>query len=363
MPGNTAQNKELYIKLIEKQKLINGRFHNVKRIDPTAGDGCFSLVFKAKDNRRKKNNEVAIKVLNPQVDEYREKCFHREAEILKQLNGQRNILPLIQEKQRLEIPLKDLPPFSFWYYVSPLGLQHAGHYIYDSRTDYLTNILLFREMCKAVQRIHNNGICHRDIKPDNFIRFGDHDLKLSDFGTARHLGAAAERILSNYTFPVGDKRYTAPEILCGLGFSDEHLLCGDVYSLGSILFEMFTKVTLGPAVIYRDREIEQLIHHFHSVPETNRIRVFDGFVEAFSDSRPLFSVRTIDDSIPKYIAYEIDRLYRSMVNLNYRKRETNFNRIFLRINIIEKILNNQRAFEKWRELKRKRLKAKEPRDD
>lgn len=210
-------------------------------------------------------------------------------------------------------------------------------------------------MCKAVQRIRNKGICHRDLKPGNFLVYGKRYVCLSDFGTARYFGKTAEPIMDYYPYPVGDTRYTAPELLCGLYFSDYHNYCADIYSLGLILFELFTKVPLG-SEIFKDRDKMDLISHFRFVPERNRIEVFDGIIETLVEGRELFSVRMYDESILKAVAQEVDRLYQEMASLNYRKREMNFQMIFLRINICEKVIRNFEKYERW---KRKKEKKKE----
>merc|ERR1719199_710104 len=42
------------------------------------------------------------------------------------------------------------------------------------------------QICAAIAALHTKGICHRDIKPDNFMVAGD-TLKLTDFGLALFL--------------------------------------------------------------------------------------------------------------------------------------------------------------------------------
>ena len=197
-------------------------------------------------------------------------------------------------------------------------------------------------MCKAVQRIHRKGIYHRDLKPDNFLVFGKRYVCLGDFGTARYFGEKGSPILYSYHVPVGDTRYTAPELLCGLHFSDYHNYCADIYSLGAILYELFTRSGLF-SLIYKNNELLEFVTHFDLIPQANRIEVFDGFIDTFSQERSLFSVRMHDESIPKPIAYEVDRLYQSMACLNYKKREKDFERIFLRINICEKVIRTHKS--------------------
>jgi len=349
----TSDPKAAWIKLIESQECINNRYKDIERIDPNAGDGKFSLVFTATDNEIKRHKRVVLKFLNPlEGDRYRQQCFHREADILKDLNGQKNILPLIQEKTRFELIINGIT-FPLYFYSSYLARFNVRYYIYNGSTNYLTNILFFREMCKAVQRIHNKRICHRDLKPGNFLVYGKRYVCLSDFGTARYFGSKADPILSYYPYPVGDMRYTAPELLCGLYFSDYYNYYADIYSLGLILFELFTKVQLG-SEIFRNPERMDLISHFRLVPERNRIEVFDESIESFAKAKDLFSVRMYDDSIPKAIAQEIDKLYQGMVCLDYRKREVDFQRIFLRINICEKVIRNFKKYEKWKKRKEKK---------
>jgi serine/threonine protein kinase len=220
--------------------------------------------------------------------------------------------------------------------------------------DALKNIQYFREVCKAVQRIHARKICHRDLKPGNFLVFGSRYVCLSDFGTARYFGNGANPFQFSYQHPVGDLRYTAPELLCGLHFSDFHNFCADIYSLGSILFELFTKSELWSGIFRSNTEITQLIANFDIIPERNRLDVFNDVIKGFDAERELYSVRSYDDSIPKSIAREVDSLYRSMARLDYRKRELNFENIFLRINICEMVIRNHNHFESLKRIRQER---------
>lgn len=355
---NSRENRENYIRLIESQHIICDRYTDVSRIDENAGDGYFSLVFKAKDVLNK-GKEVALKFFSPlhYGNTYRLDCFERESQILKDLQGQPNILPLIQEKADLNLVLETKEgvrlPLSLVFYSSELGRFNITHYIYKEKVDFLTNILFFREICKAVQRIHNKRIMHRDLKPGNFLVFNKRYVCLSDFGTARYSSPEGAPILDHYPGPRGDKRYAAPELLCGLHFSDHHNFCADIYSLGTILFELFTKTILS-AYIFKEDDVDDILAHFHRIPERNRIEIFDGIIEGFSKSRQLPSIREFDISIPKMIAREIDMLYKSMAYLDYRERQTNFQKIFLRINICEKVIKHHTKIEKWIRRRKKR---------
>ncbi len=88
---NNLDSRQVFISIIEQQSAtdaINDRYHNVRRLDENAGQGNFSLVFKADD--RSSGKQVALKFFNPlENDEYRRKCFYRESDILKSLCGQK----------------------------------------------------------------------------------------------------------------------------------------------------------------------------------------------------------------------------------------------------------------------------------
>ena len=155
--------KEDLIQIIESREDIQGRFTKIRRIDKDAGNGNFSLVFKAIDDKSKRHREVVLKFMNPLIEEYRKECFSREAKILEDLQGQRNILPLIQKMSALNIPLNDSVtgrtfPIVIPFYVSYLAEYNISQYIYEKGPNYKTNIIIFREICKAVQRIHRHKV-------------------------------------------------------------------------------------------------------------------------------------------------------------------------------------------------------------
>ncbi len=87
------------------------------------------------------------------------------------------------------------------------------------------------QVAGGLEAAHNNGIIHRDVKPQNIIISTDGTAKIADFGIAR--AASADTINSNV---MGSVHYSAPEQSRG-GFSDEK---SDIYSLGVTMYEMLT---------------------------------------------------------------------------------------------------------------------------
>ncbi|HEX7407102.1 MAG TPA: protein kinase [Candidatus Binatia bacterium] len=109
--------------------------------------------------------------------------------VLEHLRGHPNILQLVEGEQSLKIPVTGPNNLSWQismaYFSTELAAGNLRHYIY-SLPNPLDSLLLFREACKGVQRIHAQRVVHRDIKPDNCLLFPGRILKLSDFGTAKN---------------------------------------------------------------------------------------------------------------------------------------------------------------------------------
>jgi serine/threonine protein kinase len=106
-------------------------------------------------------------------------------------------------------------------------------------------IVIMRDVMDAVQAIHQHShpLVHRDINPQNILRFSDGRWVLADFGLAKFLKhppavASATYATSNrLDGGWGKEPYTAPEQWRRFGDVDER---ADVYSLGVLLWELFS---------------------------------------------------------------------------------------------------------------------------
>ncbi|HEY6322614.1 MAG TPA: serine/threonine-protein kinase, partial [Thermoanaerobaculia bacterium] len=88
-----------------------------------------------------------------------------------------------------------------------------------------------RQLCAGLAAAHEHGIVHRDLKPANVMLDGRGRVRITDFGLA---GLAAE-IDPAHTL-VGTPAYMAPEQFAGGELSPK----SDLYSLGLVLYEIFT---------------------------------------------------------------------------------------------------------------------------
>ena len=88
-----------------------------------------------------------------------------------------------------------------------------------------------KEVCAAVHALHDRGICHRDLKPDNvMIRANNTEAVLMDFGVIK---VAAERLTEPGEF-LGTRRYAAPEYIRSAGQIDFEKV--DIYGIGGIAY-------------------------------------------------------------------------------------------------------------------------------
>lgn len=88
-----------------------------------------------------------------------------------------------------------------------------------------------RQLCSALAAVHDQGLLHRDLKPANVMLDGRGKVRLTDFGLA-----AAAQDLTATEVRSGTPLYQAPEQLAGREVTER----SDLYSLGLVLYELFT---------------------------------------------------------------------------------------------------------------------------
>lgn len=78
----------------------------------------------------------------------------------------------------------------------------------------------------AIRALHQRGICHRDLKPDNILIEDPFTLKLIDFGVSKRFvtkGKVTNK--SDMWTRTGSLFYQAPEIFMGGGYNEKGKLC------------------------------------------------------------------------------------------------------------------------------------------
>ena len=122
-------------------------------------------------------------------------------------------------------------------------------------------VQIARQLCAGLAASHDQGFLHRDLKPANVMLDGRGQVKITDFG----LAGLAEGF-SGAEIRAGTPTYMAPEQLAGR----EVTLKSDIYSLGVVLYELFTGK---PA--YKAGSAAEL-STLHETTPTNPSTVVDG---------------------------------------------------------------------------------------
>jgi serine/threonine-protein kinase len=87
------------------------------------------------------------------------------------------------------------------------------------------------QLCAGVAAAHDKGVLHRDLKPENVMLDGEGKVRITDFGLA-----GLEDTIRGDDVRSGTPAYMSPEQLTGR----EVTARSDVYSLGLVLYELFT---------------------------------------------------------------------------------------------------------------------------
>ncbi len=200
-------------------------------IESEIGRGGMGVVYLASRADNAFQKRVAIKVVKRGMDtDLILRRFRHERQILANLDHP-NIARLMDGGATT-----DGVPYFVMEYIEG---QPIYQYCDARRVSVRDRLLLFCQVCNAVEYAHQNQIIHRDIKPSNILVNGAGFPKLFDFGIAKLLNselisdtapqtATAVRLMT--------VEYASPEQVQGLPLT--HL--SDLYSLGVLLYELLT---------------------------------------------------------------------------------------------------------------------------
>ena len=206
---------------LEKLKTALSDRYDVQRELARGGMGH---VFEARD--LKHGRSVAIKILDPELAaSIGPTRFRSEIETVARLSHP-HIVPLFDSGDAAGL----------LYYVMPLvvGEPLRQRIARDRQLAIDDAIRIAREVADALHYAHDQGLIHRDVKPENIVLSGGHALVL-DFGIARS-SAPARASDTSTLVAIGTPTYMSPEQISGAEIDGR----SDQYALACVVYEMVT---------------------------------------------------------------------------------------------------------------------------
>jgi tRNA A-37 threonylcarbamoyl transferase component Bud32 len=193
------------------------------------GQGGMGAVYKAR--QPKLDRLVALKVLPPDAgrDAQFAERFLREARALARLHH-----PHIVGVHDFGETANGLHYF-LMEYVDGVNLRQV---LRAGRLPPEQALAIVPQVCEALHYAHQEGVVHRDVKPENILLDRKGRVHIADFGLAKLLGReAVDYRLTATHQAMGTPHYMAPEQL-EKPLSVDHR--ADIYSLGVVFYEMLT---------------------------------------------------------------------------------------------------------------------------
>lgn len=201
---------------------IAKRYH-IKEI---LGVGGMGTVFKATDEEL--DEVVAIKTLKPEI-------LSKDPSALERFKGEIRLARRISHRN--VVRTHDLGEVDGVYFISMEYVE--GKSLKDlirsrGRLPAAVTATIGKQLLRALEVAHEQGVIHRDIKPQNVVVTPDGVLKVMDFGIARL--ANRTQGVTQAGMVVGTPEYMAPEQLLG----DDVDARADLYAAGVVLYECLT---------------------------------------------------------------------------------------------------------------------------
>lgn len=222
------------------------------RIVALLGKGGMGEVYRADDLRL--GQPVALKFL-PQAasqDGAATARFHREVRLARQVSHP-NVCRVFDIGETIGLP------FLTMEYVDGEDLASLLRRIGRLPQDKAVEIS--RQLCAGLAAAHESGVLHRDLKPANVMLDKRGKVRITDFGLAGLAGIGDDQV------GAGTPAYMAPEQLAGKPAT----ALSDVYSLGLVLYEVFTGKR-----VFEASTLAELIRQHQSTTPTNPSKLVEG---------------------------------------------------------------------------------------
>ncbi len=195
------------------------------RIERELGGGGMSRVFLAEETRL--GRKVVIKVLPPEMGAgVNVERFEREIRLAAKLQHP-HVVPLLTAGSHDDL----------LYYVMPYieGESLRAKLAREGELPVREAVAILKEVLDALAYAHQQGVVHRDIKPDNVLLSGKHAV-VTDFGVAKAVSASTgESSLTSLGVALGTPAYMSPEQAAANPHVDHR---ADIYAVGAMAYEM-----------------------------------------------------------------------------------------------------------------------------
>jgi CheY-like chemotaxis protein len=195
-------------------------------IQRTLGAGGMGVVYRARD--RELGEDVAIKMMHPELLQADETAIERlKAEVrLARRISHRNVV------RTHDFGECDGACYVTMEFVEGMTVRQLLET--RGRLGVSAVLAIGMQLADALEVAHQQGVVHRDIKPQNLLLDGDGVLKVMDFGIARLVEHTT--VLTQAGMVVGTPAYMSPEQLLGEDVDGR----SDLYSAGVVLYECLT---------------------------------------------------------------------------------------------------------------------------
>jgi eukaryotic-like serine/threonine-protein kinase len=228
--------------------IIGSRLGSYRVVREIGRGGMGAVYLAVRDDDQFQKN-VAIKLVKRGMD---------TSEVLRRFQHERQILAGLDHAYIARLidggTAPDGRPFFVMEYVEG---QSIDSYCRDRALPIADRCRLFLKVCEAVSHAHRNLVVHRDLKPGNIFVAPDGTPKLLDFGVAKLLVPDADPRLTvtGVQARLITPQYASPEQVMGRPVTTTT----DVYSLGSVFYELLTGSCAQELDSTSPEEIERVI--------------------------------------------------------------------------------------------------------
>jgi HEAT repeat protein/tRNA A-37 threonylcarbamoyl transferase component Bud32 len=222
--NEAATAARLDIATLKPGDVIEGRYKYIEKI----GKGAFGTVLLMEDTVVEER--LILKFLNPNVasDEEMMKRFVHELRYSRKITHKNviRIYDFLYIQGNYAISMEYFPSHTL-----------GGEIVNEKPVELKRAIKFGIDIATGMAVAHQAGIVHRDLKPANVLIDNDSLLKIVDFGVAA-AQSQGDTQLTKTGYVIGSPKYMAPEQILGKKVDER----ADIYSLGVILYELFTGV-------------------------------------------------------------------------------------------------------------------------